>query len=128
LSISWNGYRKTVNIFFDTSILDAHTFNIIVNPTDIDNIIERVLPAIDESLRTLFLYISFNSDTFDCIEVHKGGVDQGLLKPLKVQAELLRPRAFGNHWKDKIISGLFLHNNGPLHWYELYQNQHNYKT
>jgi len=29
----------------NTSILDAHTFNIIVNPTDIYNIIERVWPA-----------------------------------------------------------------------------------
>jgi len=27
------------------NLLDAHTFNIIVNPTDIGNIIERVRPA-----------------------------------------------------------------------------------
>jgi len=37
------GYRKSVNTFVNTTILDAHTFNIIVNPTDIDNIIEREL-------------------------------------------------------------------------------------
>jgi len=37
--------QKTVNTFVNTSILDAHTFNIIVNPMDIDNIIERVWPA-----------------------------------------------------------------------------------
>jgi len=30
LSISWNGYRKTVNTFVNTSILDAHTLNIII--------------------------------------------------------------------------------------------------
>jgi len=40
------GCRKTVNTFANTSILDAHTFNIIFNPTDIDNIIKRVPPAI----------------------------------------------------------------------------------
>jgi len=40
--------RKTINIFVNTSILiDAHTFNIIVNPLETDNIIERVQPAID---------------------------------------------------------------------------------
>jgi len=39
--------RKAVNTFVNTSILDAHTFNIIYNPADIDNIIERVRPAIN---------------------------------------------------------------------------------
>jgi len=40
--------RKTVNTFVNrpTSILDVHTLNIIVNPTDIENIIECVLHAI----------------------------------------------------------------------------------
>jgi len=37
--------RKPVNTFVNTPIRDSQTFNIIVNPTDIDNIIERVPPA-----------------------------------------------------------------------------------
>jgi len=40
--------RKTVNTFVNTSILDTHTFSIIVNPTDIDDIIEGVRPANDQ--------------------------------------------------------------------------------
>jgi len=39
--------RKTVNTFFNVSTLAAHMFNITVNPTDIDNIIERVHYADD---------------------------------------------------------------------------------
>jgi|GEM_PF-3991287 len=54
-SISLNGYWD-VNTFVNTSIFDAHTFNIIFNQTDIDNIIERVQPAIEQPNRpTIFL-------------------------------------------------------------------------
>jgi len=41
-------YRKTVNSFVNPTILDARTFNNIVNIIySIDNINERVRPAID---------------------------------------------------------------------------------
>jgi len=54
---------KIVNTFVNSSILDAHKFNIIVNPTDIDidNIIERVRPAITARSNLLSLLSTMQS-------------------------------------------------------------------
>jgi len=44
---------KTDNTFVNTTIPDAHAFNIIVIPTDIDNIIIRVRPAIQTKTKKM---------------------------------------------------------------------------